>query len=394
LIKALANARWINSDLPKWCSAATKWPFDRSFRYQANHGQTPMSLRNYDAANRTFRIGGAEPARLAQLSDFGTNPGNLKAWYYSPREVPGKCPLVVVLHGCTQAAQGFDDGSGWSALAETNGFAVVYPEQQRANNPNLCFNWFSPGDTRRGTGETLSIAQMIGSMIKHHNADEQRVFITGLSAGGAMTSVMLATYPEKFAGGAILAGLPHGAADSVMEALQQMKVHTPSARTSGQSIQDAAGHTGEWPTISIWHGTADSIVDQSNADAILKQWLQVHGLSDVPDQTDLVDRHPHKVWRDSAGKLIVEEYRITGMGHGVPLAAGGEDGFGTPGAFMLEAGISSTVLSAQAWGLLSGMPRIRQEAPEDESNHPQKPLGSAGRPHNRSSKTRYVQQVS
>lgn len=329
-----------------------------------------MMLRNYSAATRSFRIGRTEPTRLAQLSEFGTNPGNLKAWHYIPREVTGKCPLVVVLHGCTQAARGFDEGSGWSALAETYGFAVVFPEQQRANNLNLCFNWFSPGDTKRGTGETLSIAQMIESMIHHHNVDEQRVFITGLSAGGAMTSVMLATYPEKFAGGAILAGLPHGAAASVMEALQQMKAHTPSARTSGQSIQDATGHSGKWPTISIWHGTADSVVDQSNADAILKQWLHVHGLADIPDDTDLVDHHPHKIWRDRAGKLIVEEYRVTGMGHGVPLAAGGEDGFGIPGAFMLEAGISSTVLSAQTWGLLSGVPRIGRETPGDELKPP------------------------
>lgn len=195
-----------------------------------------MMLRKFRAANRSFRTDWTGPTRLVQPPNFGTNPGNLKAWHYVPPEVTGKCPLVVVLHGCTQAARGFDEGSGWSALAETYGFAVVFPEQQRANNPNMCFNWFSPEDTTRGTGEALSIAQMIESMVKHHNADEQRVFITGLSAGGAMTSVMLAAYPEKFAGGAILAGLPHGAAASVTEALQQMRAHTPSARTSGQSI--------------------------------------------------------------------------------------------------------------------------------------------------------------
>lgn len=119
-------------------------------------------------------------------------------------------------------------------------------------------------------------------------------------------------------------------------------------------------------------------MDQSNADAILAQWLQVHGLSNVPDETDLVDRHSHKVWRDSAGTPIVEEYRVTGMGHGVPLAAGGEDGFGTPGAFMLEAGISSTVLSAQTWGLLSGVPRIPSASPGDEINPPAKPSRLSG----------------
>lgn len=302
----------------------------------------------------------AGPAQLNELSGFGTNPGNLKGWYFTPSELKGKRPLVVVLHGCTQKAQGFDTGSGWSALAETYGFALVFPEQQRANNPNLCFNWFKPADTVRGSGEAHSIAQMIDAMIEQHDVNPERVFITGLSAGGAMTSVLLATYPEKFAGGAILAGLPHGAAASVGEALQQMRAHTPSARTSGKSIQAATGHSGDWPAVSIWHGTADSVVDESNADAILKQWLEVHGLGAAPDETDLVDRHPHKVWKDSTGKLVVEEYRVTGMGHGVPLAASGECGYGAPGAFMLEAGISSTVRSARTWGLLAGEPRIRQ----------------------------------
>lgn len=326
-----------------------------------------MRLQQFGAADRFLRTDRPGSSSLTELTGFGNNPGNLKAWRYAPDGVTGKLPLVVVLHGCTQTAHGFDAGSGWSALAETYGFAVLYAEQQRANNPNLCFNWFNPADTKRGAGETLSISQMIDAMVEHHGIDESRIFITGLSAGGAMTSVMLATYPEKFVGGAILAGLPHGAAASVMEALQQMKAHTPSARTSGQSIQNAAGHTGKWPTISVWHGTADMTVDQSNADAILRQWLDVHQLPDTPDETDMGGRHPYKAWRDSAGKIIVEEYRVTGMGHGVPLAAGGEEGYGEPGAFMLEAGISSTVLSARTWGLLSGEPRTRQEDRKDDA---------------------------
>lgn len=315
---------------------------------------------------RSLRKAKTRSARLNQLSGFGSNPGNLKAWFHAPRDLPKPCPLVVVLHGCTQTAESFDNGSGWSELAEAYGFALVFPEQQRSNNPNLCFNWFSPADTKRGAGETLSIAQMIDTMIDRHYVDGQRVFITGLSAGGAMTSVMLATYPEKFTGGAILAGLPHGAAATVMEALEQMRAHSPSARTTGRSIQDATGHVGTWPTVSIWHGTADSVVDQSNADAILTQWLEVHGLPQTPDEKDLVDRYPHKAWRDSAGKLVVEEYRITGMGHGVPLAADGECGYGAPGAFMLEAGISSTVHSARTWGLLTGEPRMPREATGEE----------------------------
>ena len=293
----------------------------------------------------------AKSSRLIELDSFGSNPGRLRAFYYAPA---GKSdmPLVVALHGCTQTAAGYDTGTGWSELAEAHGFAVLLPEQQRANNPNLCFNWFEPGDARRRTGEPLSIAQMIDTLIERHDIDRSRVYITGLSAGGAMTSNMLASYPDKFAGGAILAGLPHGAAASVQEAFQQMRGYAPTSRSNGRAIREAMPAGGAWPVVSIWHGTADSVVDISNADGILRQWQEVHGVSVGPTEQGLVDGHPRRAWHDAAGKLVIEEYRVRGMGHGVPLAVDGEYGCGQTGAFMLEAGISSTVVSARMWGLL------------------------------------------
>lgn len=299
-----------------------------------------------------------EPQRtagpLAKLDHFGTNPGNLNAWFYRPDvEADSEVPLVVVLHGCTQTAGAYDHGSGWSKLASTCGFATLFPEQQRGNNFNLCFNWFERGDTQRAAGEAQSIAQMIEEMIAQGGIDAQRVYITGLSAGGAMTSVMLAAYPELFAGGAILAGLPHGAAAGLPEALQQMRAHSPSSRTAGSAIKSASPHKGSWPAISVWHGTEDTVVSPSNAEAILQQWREVLELSPEPDVEQLVNGYPHRVWHDGNGKTIVDEYRVTGMGHGAPLASCGDDGYGNSGAFMLEVGISSTVLSAKNWGLLN-----------------------------------------
>ncbi|MEO6153349.1 MAG: PHB depolymerase family esterase [Croceibacterium sp.] len=294
-----------------------------------------------------FRASGST-ARLTRLAEFGTNPGALDAWTFVPTSEPTeRLPLVVVLHGCTQTADGYDSGSGWSQLGEAFGFAALFPEQRRANNPNMCFNWFEPGDTRRGAGEALSIAQMIGTMIEHHGVDRDRVYITGLSAGGAMTSVMLASYPELFAGGAILAGLPHGAAASMQEAFQQMR--SPSR---GKPIKSTSPHDGPWPTVSIWHGTADTVVNPSNADAIVEQWKEVHGLAGTVAEDQRVDGYPHRAWRDAGGTLRVEEYEVTGMGHGTPLDTSGECACGKAGAFMLEVGISSTVHSARTWGLL------------------------------------------
>ncbi|MBT2134340.1 PHB depolymerase family esterase [Croceibacterium sp. LX-88] len=309
-----------------------------------------MNLR-LDRSLMARAMQGRSPSRLRELDDFGSNPGGLKAWFYAPSS-ENPLPLVVALHGCTQTAGGYDTGTGWSELAEAHGFAVLLPEQQRANNPNLCFNWFEPGDARRRSGEPLSIAQMIDAMVGRHGVDGKRVFITGLSAGGAMTSNMLAAYPEKFAGGAILAGLPHGAASSMPEAFQQMRRYSPTAKSSGRSIREAASHDSEWPAVSIWHGTADTVVDMSNAEGILRQWQEVHGVGQEPTEQEVIDGHPRRGWRNNAGRLVIEEYRVLGMGHGAPLAVEGECGCGETGAFMLEAGISSTLHSARTWGLI------------------------------------------
>jgi len=177
---------------------------------------------------------GALPDPLQLVHEFGSNPGNLRMFTYLPPQHAANPPLVVVLHGCTQTAAGYDYGAGWSTLADRYGFALLLPEQQRSNNPNGCFKWFLPDDSRRARGEALSIRQMIETFVMDKKIDRDRVFITGLSAGGAMTSVMLACYPEVFAGGAIIAGLPYGAASNVQQAFESM-FQSPS-----RSARDAA----------------------------------------------------------------------------------------------------------------------------------------------------------
>ncbi|KQU61718.1 hypothetical protein ASG67_00550 [Sphingomonas sp. Leaf339] len=302
------------------------------------------------------QMGGAiDNDRLTPLSMTDSNPGGLKGFYYTP-DATETVPLVVVLHGCTQTAAGYDHGSGWSALAERHGFAVLLPEQQRANNPNLCFNWFAAADTTRESGEALSIRQMVATMIDRHGIDPARVYITGLSAGGGMTSAMLATYPDVFAGGAIIAGLPHGAAGSVGQAMERMRGqgHVDAAAYA-TLVRDASPHVGQWPTISVWHGDADSTVNVQNADAIIGQWRLIHGVAAKPDRTDRIDGHPRRQWLDDRGRVVIEDHRIAGMGHGTPLDTKGTEGVGAAGAFMLDVGTSSTRHIAAGWGLLDGV---------------------------------------
>ena len=301
--------------------------------------------------------GGPAPAdRLADLTGFGTNPGALRARVHVPTRLAQSPALVVVLHGCTQTAAGYDHGSGWSRLADRHGFVLLYPEQDRANNANLCFNWFEPGDIARGKGEALSIRQMIESVAVAQGIDRDRIFVTGLSAGGAMASVMLATYPETFAGGAIIAGLPYGCASNVQEAFGAMRSRGRSRPDAlAALIRHASGHEGPWPKVSVWHGSGDATVNPNNADAIVEQWLPLHGISGSPSTTDIVDGYPYRAWRDAGGRVVVEAYSITGMGHGTPLDASGTDPFGVAGPHMLDVAISSSRRIAESWGLTANV---------------------------------------
>lgn len=302
----------------------------------------------------------AAASRLTPLHGFGTNPGDLDAFLFAPAHLPQNAPLVVVLHGCTQTASAYDQGSGWSALADRFGFAVLFPQQRRSNNPNLCFNWFSPADARAGAGETESIRQMTCAVIERHAIDPVRVFVTGLSAGGAMTSAMLATCPNLFAGGAIIAGLPFGVAKSVPEAFDRMRGHGYDSAGLSALIRDAAPSPIRWPSISIWQGTADTTVAPVNAAMLVEQWRGIHGV-ELPDQSQSGDRHRYRGWHDSKGRLVLEEYLIPGLGHGTPITSAGPEAFGVPAPYMLEAGISSTYRIAASWGIVPAVAPARPE---------------------------------
>jgi poly(hydroxyalkanoate) depolymerase family esterase len=310
------------------------------------------------------------PNRLQDLHDFGSNPGALKARKYIPDGMSENAPLVVVLHGCLQTAAAYDHGSGWSTVADQEGFALLYPEQQRSNNPNKCFNWFLPDDTSRGSGEALSVYQMIERMILEHGLDRRRIFITGLSAGGAMAGAMLANYPEVFAGGAIIAGLPYGSAQTLPEAFDRMRGHGgPSERDLGVLVRQATQHVGPWPTVSIWHGGSDMTVVPSNGRAIASQWRAVHNLNAAPTRVEAIGIHQRRVWADGDGRDAIEEYTITGMGHGTPLDTG-PDACGAAGPYMLDADISSTQRIARSWGLASAAGRTQKAPRQDNTELP------------------------
>ena len=295
-----------------------------------------------------------------EVTGFGTNPGNLRMFKYVPSGLPAGAPMVVALHGCAQTAANYDAETGWQLFADRYRFALLLPQQQSANNSSSCFNWFEAGDTARGQGEALSIKQMVDRMVADHGVATSRIYVTGLSAGGAMTSVLLATYPDVFAGGAILSGLPYRCATSQSAAFSCMNPGSDLTPAQwGDKVRAASTWTGPWPIVSIWHGDSDFTVRPMNLTESMEQWTNVHGIDQTADVSDTVAGYPHKVYKTAAGVARVETYTITGMGHGTPVDPGtGESQCGTAGAYILDVNICSSYYIARFFGLdnLDGVP--------------------------------------
>jgi len=175
-----------------------------------------------------------------------------------------------------------------------------------------------------------------------------------------MTSVMLATYPEVFSGGAIIAGLPYGAAQTMPQALERMRGSGhPDDAAYAAAVRAASSHRGKWPSVSVWHGDADHTVNAVNADRIVGQWRAVHGAAVEPDTDHVSGKLRRRTWHAPDGALLIEEHRIAGMGHGTPLNTRGDTACGTAMPYMLDVGVSSTWQIAQGWALLDGEERVR-----------------------------------
>jgi poly(hydroxyalkanoate) depolymerase family esterase len=309
--------------------------------------------RKFDALMKSAKAPDEGPGHLSEITAFGSNPAGLRLMAHVPRGLAPGAPLVVALHGCTQSAVSFDRGAGWSGLADQHGFALLLPQQTTANNPKACFSWFLPHATRRGEGEVASIRQMVETLVERHAIDRRRIFVTGLSAGGAMTASLLAAYPDVFAGGAVIAGLPHGTARNVQEAFESMfQVRSRSAGDWAELVRGASSHRGPWPRLSVWHGTADATVQFGNAGELIKQWTALHGLPEAPAVSERLQGHRRDVWLAGDGTELIERFTIEGMAHGLPLAiAGVDDPHGEAGPFMLDVGIASSRSIAAFFGL-------------------------------------------
>jgi poly(hydroxyalkanoate) depolymerase family esterase len=296
----------------------------------------------------------ASAAGLTQVTGFGSNPGNLTMYSYLPANLPSKAPLVVALHGCTQSASDYYSHSGWPKYADIYGFALVFPQTDSSNNAQSCFNWYDPTKNGRGKGEALSIKQMVDYAVAHYGSDTHHIYITGLSAGGAMTANMLADYPDVFAAGSIDSGIPAFCATDLTSAYSCMLTNqnkTPQQWGDLARTGDP-GYTGPWPRVAIWQGTNDTTVFPVNATESVAQWTNVWGISQTPSSTrSLTGGTTESIYSGANGRPAVESYLISGMSHGLAVQPGsGTDQCGTTGTFYQNY-ICSSYYTAKFWAL-------------------------------------------
>lgn len=300
--------------------------------------QAHKVLAHKPQAQPRFRQDDADVADLADLSDFTvgthTHASLTRRYklYIPPGHVGRQLPLIVMLHGCTQDPDDFAAGTGMNERAREQGFFVLYPAQSQDANPSRCWNWFKHNHQRRDSGEPALLAAMTKAVMRQYDIDARRVYIAGLSAGGAMASIVAAAYPEIYAAVGVHSGLPHGAASNLSEALAVMKngvagagVHA-KARRAGWASTAAPQPPRRVPTI-VFHGDQDQTVHPRNGEEVIAAALRsVPG----PGQSDALAadsprvehgvsaqgrRYTRSTHRSDEGPALAEHWLVHGAGH-------------------------------------------------------------------------------
>jgi poly(hydroxyalkanoate) depolymerase family esterase len=289
---------------------------------------------------------------LARLFDVIAQPAEASAGADDSRSIEGVCthdgatrsyklhvparaagralPLVVMLHGCTQSVDDFAAGTGMNDLADELGFFVLYPAQSTAANPQGCWNWFEPEHQQRGSGEPALIAAMTRGVIDAHGIDARRVYIAGMSAGGAMADIVGAAYPDIFAAVGVHSGLPGGSAGNTSEAFAVMGSGDPE--TPAQPVSRTSGDTGrpmqKAVPIIVFHGDRDRMVHPRNGERVVAAALdrvsagapKYRAVSARPPRIEkgmsAQGRHYTRTTHDDhEGSPVVEHWLVHDSGH-------------------------------------------------------------------------------
>jgi poly(hydroxyalkanoate) depolymerase family esterase len=287
-------------------------------------GEALATLRHTELPRFSLdAVAGVRPRKALEIPDgaqflslsFACAAGSRNYKLYIPRRPQtGRRALLVMLHGGTQDADDFAAGTRMNALAEEHGFIVAYPSQSKAANASLCWNWFTPENQMRGRGEPAIIAGITSEIVADYDVDPARVFVAGLSAGGAMAAVMGATYPDLYAAVGIHSGLPYRSAADLPSAFAAMRGDAgPRGRRSRKS-RGAADHSPRIRTI-IFHGDADNIVHPSNAENMIEAERADESVERAEARHPAIRAHTRTVTRDKTGAVVVEHWLVHGSGH-------------------------------------------------------------------------------
>jgi poly(hydroxyalkanoate) depolymerase family esterase len=227
-----------------------------------------------------------------------------------------RLPLVVMLHGCNQTADAFANGTRMNALAEEQQCFVLYPEQTHAANRSRCWNWFKRGDQCRDQGEPAILAGMTLEVMRRYRIDQGRVYVAGLSAGGAMAAVMGTAYPDIYAAVGVHSGLACGSAHDLLSALAVMR---------GLRAPMSGDHCGSKPRVPatptiVFHGDRDRTVHPRNGEHLVSRSLLQNGASAADPSIERAQvpgghAYTRTIHRDSAGRAVLEYWRVHGGGH-------------------------------------------------------------------------------
>lgn len=295
---------------------------------------------------------------LVEITNFGANKGNLEMYVYKPINNDMEVSLVVVLHGCAQTATEMAEQSGWNTLADSNNFMVLYPQQKVENNLNRCFNWYENMDISKNDGESATIKEMIQFAIQNYDIDPSKIFISGLSAGGAMTNVLLANYPDLFDSGAILSGIPFKAANDLTTAYAAMqgKIEKTNEEWVASISNNNLNYDGKYPKVVIVHGSDDPFVSIKNAEIIEMQWKGIHkietNLTIVPEFNGNSDINKITYFKNNCPFIV--KYEINNLGHAMAVDPGLEKHQGGNVAkFAVDKNFHTTYWVANFFGLVN-----------------------------------------
>ncbi|MGP3958915.1 extracellular catalytic domain type 1 short-chain-length polyhydroxyalkanoate depolymerase [Nonomuraea sp. 3N208] len=264
----------------------------------------------------------AASAQLTEVTGFGTNPTNLRMHLYVPDGIPARPALLVAVHYCTGSGPAFYSGTEFASLADQHKFIVIYPSATRSGS---CYDVSSPQALRHdGGSDPVGIVSMVRYVQQRYNTDPERTYATGASSGAMMTNVLLGAYPDVFKAGVSFAGVPFGCFATTdgsswnSQCANGQRIMTP--QQWGDLVRAAyPGYSGPRPRMQVWHGTEDSTLRYPNFQEQIKQWTNVHGLSQTPSFTD----QPQSGWTRTryggTGTTVpVEGISLQGVGHNLP----------------------------------------------------------------------------